>query len=104
LQRIDRDLIEHVMQAKQHRKTGMVNRYLATIRNILRKAEREWGWIERSPVMHARGTEVAGTLDHIRGGHQPARSVARAPRPGGGVQPGNRSTSGQCTGTAVGAD
>jgi hypothetical protein len=26
-----RDLIEHIMQAKQHRKAGTVNRYLATI-------------------------------------------------------------------------
>ena len=54
LQRIDRDMIEHVMQAKQHRKAGTVNRYLATIRTILRKAEREWGWIERSPVIRMR--------------------------------------------------
>jgi integrase len=54
LQHIDRDRIERIMQAKHHRAAGTVNRYLATIRTILRKAEREWGWIERAPVLRMR--------------------------------------------------
>ena len=54
LQCIDRDLIERIMHAKRDRKAGTINRYLATIRTILRKAEREWGWIERAPVIRMR--------------------------------------------------
>lgn len=29
---------------------GTANRYVATIRAILRKAEREWGWLDRAPI------------------------------------------------------
>jgi len=54
LQSIDRDLIEKVMQKKRHRAAGTINRYLATIRTILRKAEREWGWVDRAPVIRMR--------------------------------------------------
>lgn len=53
-QRVNRDTIARVMQAKRHRKAGTINRYLATIRTILRKAEREWGWIQRAPVIRMR--------------------------------------------------
>jgi hypothetical protein len=36
-------MIERIMQAKRDRKPGTINRYLATIRTILRKAEGECG-------------------------------------------------------------
>jgi integrase len=51
---IDRDLIDRIMLAKQGRAAGTVNRYLATVRTILRKAEREWGWIDKAPAIRMR--------------------------------------------------
>lgn len=53
LSAIDRDLIDEI--AKTKKETGVshstVNRMLAVIRSILRKAEREWKWIERAPAI-----------------------------------------------------
>jgi hypothetical protein len=42
------------MAAKAHRRPGMINRYLATVRAILRKASREWGWIDAYPALNLR--------------------------------------------------
>jgi integrase len=56
LSAINRDLIEQIAKSKE--KTGVtastVNRMLAVIRSILRKAEREWCWITRAPVIRMR--------------------------------------------------
>lgn len=54
LKSIDRDLIEEIIQAKQGRAPGTINRYLATIRTILRKAENEWEWIDKAPIIRMR--------------------------------------------------
>lgn len=56
LSELNRDKIENL--ALQKEKEGVspatVNRMLALVRAILRKAEREWGWIERAPVIRMR--------------------------------------------------
>ncbi|MCD6039954.1 MAG: putative phage integrase [Gammaproteobacteria bacterium] len=53
---ITRDKIEKIAQLKE--KSGAtsatVNRTLALIRSILRKAEREWEWLEKAPVVRMR--------------------------------------------------
>jgi len=54
LQSINRDLIERVMREKPERTPATINRYLAVIRTILRKAEREWDWIDKVPVIRMR--------------------------------------------------
>ena len=54
LHSIDRDMIEQVMLNKQERAPGTINRYLALIRSILRKAMREWEWIDKVPVIRMR--------------------------------------------------
>lgn len=54
LQSIGRDLIDRIMLEKRDRAPGTINRYLATLRTIFRKAEREWGWIDKAPVLRMR--------------------------------------------------
>ncbi|HSG89822.1 MAG TPA: site-specific integrase [Pseudomonadales bacterium] len=56
LDEIDRDLVETVAAAKEAEGTApaTVNRYLALVRSILRKAAQEWGWLERAPKVRMR--------------------------------------------------
>jgi len=54
LDNIDRDLIDKIMLEKQKRAPGTINRYLATIRTILRKAANEWDWIDKVPSIRMR--------------------------------------------------
>lgn len=53
---ISRDLIEDIAKIKE--KTGVgsttINRMLAVIRVILRKAAYEWGWIDKAPAVRIR--------------------------------------------------
>lgn len=53
---IDQDMIEFIAQKKE--KTGVspasVNRMLEVVRAILRKAEREWGWLDKTPAIRMR--------------------------------------------------
>ena len=42
------------MAAKAHRSTGTINRYLATVQAILRKACREWAWSDSYPALNMR--------------------------------------------------
>lgn len=59
---IDRDAIDELAQLKAlTTKASTVNRYLALIRAILRRASREWLWIDKPP--------------HIRLMHEPLRRV-----------------------------
>jgi integrase len=49
---ITRDLVEKVITDKlQHATPGRVNRITSLIRAVLRKAEREWGWIDKAPAI-----------------------------------------------------
>lgn len=56
---IDRDLIEEI--AKQKEKTNVssatVNRVLEIIRAILNRAHKEWGWIDKTPIIRMRKVE-----------------------------------------------
>jgi len=62
LQEIDREFINNLAMLKaQTAKPATVNRYLALIRAILRKAAHEWQWIEKPP--------------HVRLVHEPTRRV-----------------------------
>ncbi len=54
LTEITRDRMDEIMAAKAHRRPGTINRYLATVRAILRKASREWGWIDAYPALNLR--------------------------------------------------
>jgi integrase len=55
LSQINRDLIEHLSKIKERKtKPATVNRMLALVKSILRKAEREWGWIEKAPAIRMR--------------------------------------------------
>lgn len=56
LKSISRDLIESIalQKEKEGASPATVNRTLALIRAILRKAEREWEWIERAPNIRMR--------------------------------------------------
>jgi integrase len=51
LHRIDRDRIDAIRRAKSATgaSAATCNRVLALVRSILRRAEREWGWLERAP-------------------------------------------------------
>lgn len=51
LRQIDRDLLDELTKKKLHEgvQNSTVNRMLEIVRAILRKAEREWEWIERAP-------------------------------------------------------
>jgi len=49
---ITRDVVEKVITDKlQHATPGRVNRITSLIRAVLRKAEREWGWIDKAPAI-----------------------------------------------------
>jgi integrase len=62
LDQIDRDTIQHLARIKlQEAKPSTVNRYLALIRAILRRAMVEWEWIDKAP--------------HIRMLHEPSRRI-----------------------------
>jgi len=56
LRDITRDMIERLAQGKEKggASPATVNRMLALIRAILRKAEREWEWIDKAPVVRMR--------------------------------------------------
>lgn len=56
LQDITRDVVERIAQIKENGcvSPATVNRMLALVRSVLRKAEREWDWIERSPSIRMR--------------------------------------------------
>ena len=50
---IDRDLVENLLTGgllPAERSSATRNRYRALIRAILRKCEREWGWLDRCPA------------------------------------------------------
>lgn len=50
LSNITREVVEKIIADKlQHATPGRVNRITALIRAVLRKAEREWGWIDKAP-------------------------------------------------------
>jgi len=50
LNSITRELVEKVITHKlKHATPGRANRITALIRAVLRKAEREWGWIDKAP-------------------------------------------------------
>ena len=51
---ITRDRMDEIMAAKAHQAPGTVNRYLATVRAILRKACREWAWCDSYPALNMR--------------------------------------------------
>lgn len=53
LNEITRDVIDKLAVIKQQEgcKPATVNRMLALVRAILRKAEREWEWIDKAPVI-----------------------------------------------------
>lgn len=50
---IGRDQIDRVVQARQAEQVAnaTVNRMLEVVRAILRRAEREWGWLDRVPAI-----------------------------------------------------
>ena len=53
LSQITRDVIDHITTEKL--KTGVknssVNRMLEILRALLRRAERDWGWLEKAPIV-----------------------------------------------------
>lgn len=53
LNQITRDVIDQLAETKRKEgvKSASVNRMLALVRAILRKAEREWGWLDKAPVV-----------------------------------------------------
>ncbi len=60
LDAITADLIYEIVDGgKESSKPGTKNRYYALIRSILRRAEREWGWIDRAPFIRAHKEENA---------------------------------------------
>ena len=56
MNQITRDLIDQLADKKSEEgvKPVTVNRMLEVIRAILRKAEREWEWIDRAPIIRMR--------------------------------------------------
>lgn len=56
LSKIDNQMIEEVatIREKEGVTSATVNRLLALIRSILRKAEREWKWIDKAPIVSMR--------------------------------------------------
>lgn len=60
LHELTRDVIDDVADAKMKEgvKPATVNRMLEVIRAMLRKAEREWGWIEKAPVIRMRKADI----------------------------------------------
>ena len=59
LKEITRDRIDRLANLKQKEgvKPSTVNRLLEVVRAILRKAEREWEWLEKAPVIRMRKEE-----------------------------------------------
>jgi integrase len=59
LHEITRDLIDEIASSKEQTgvKPATVNRMLEVIRAILRKAEREWNWLEKAPLIRMRKEE-----------------------------------------------
>jgi len=53
LEAVDRDAIDAVQKKRKEEgsSNATANRTLALVRSILRRAEREWGWIERAPMV-----------------------------------------------------
>jgi integrase len=52
LSSVTREVVENIITDKLKQATpGRVNRITALIRAVLRKAEREWGWIEKAPAI-----------------------------------------------------
>ena len=52
LAEIGRDLIEKLRSVRAAESSpSTANRYMALLRNVLRKAHREWDWIDRAPVV-----------------------------------------------------
>ena len=56
LKDVTRDMIEQIALIKEKNGTtpATVNRVLAIVRSILRKAEREWEWIDKAPTVRMR--------------------------------------------------
>lgn len=56
LKSINRDLVEDIALKKESEgaSPATVNRVLALIRSILRRAEREWEWIDKAPTIRMR--------------------------------------------------
>ena len=51
---ITRDRMDKIMAAKAQRRPGTINRYRATVRARLRRANHEWGWIDAYPALNLR--------------------------------------------------
>lgn len=56
---IDRDLIEFIAKKKEAEKVSLttVNRILELIRAILNRAHKEWGWLDKTPIIRMRKIE-----------------------------------------------
>ncbi|HAT4425655.1 site-specific integrase [Legionella pneumophila serogroup 1] len=56
---IDRDLIEFIAKKKEaeHVSLTTVNRVLELIRAILNRAHKEWGWLDKTPIIRMRKIE-----------------------------------------------
>jgi integrase len=59
LSQITRDLLERIATDKEKRdvEPSTVNRLMATVRCVLRKAEREWDWLDKAPNVRMRKEE-----------------------------------------------
>lgn len=59
LSQLTRDVVDKVAEKKLKEgvKPATVNRMLEIVRAILRKAEREWDWLERAPLIRMRKTD-----------------------------------------------
>ena len=53
LESVDRDAIDAIQKKRKDEgsSNATANRTLALVRSILRRAEREWGWLERAPAV-----------------------------------------------------
>lgn len=53
LENVDRDAIDAIQKKRKDEgsSNATANRTLALVRSILRRAEREWGWIDRAPAV-----------------------------------------------------
>ena len=53
LNEITRDILDKITLAKQQKgvKPATVNRMLEVVRSILRKAKREWDWLDKAPII-----------------------------------------------------
>lgn len=59
LMEVDRDLIEWIAKQKEEEKVSpaTVNRVLEIIRAILNRAHKEWGWLDKVPIIRMRKVE-----------------------------------------------